>query len=268
MDNIFKNYVKEGQKLPMYGVGPYLIYGIAVQKAAFIITMCYVFKIGILEGMWPIIFRIVGGMLIILGFAIWFIGSLKSDMDASITENKLKTDGIYAWVRNPMYSGVWFLLVGVSFMWHNWTLVPLVLLDWIAMTVVLKNTEEKWLLDLYGEEYSEYKLRVNRCIPWKPKKDSKESSILRAIKRISEMEAILDKALVIMDNAEKKPQDLLNYQQEIKKLEDYYSSQDWKDDFDRDEKGILPADLKRGVLSEDGIYDVLERNKELLEKIK
>ncbi len=25
---------------------------------------------------------------------------------------------------------------------------------------------EKWLLDLYGNEYAEYKKRVNRCISW------------------------------------------------------------------------------------------------------
>lgn len=31
------------------------------------------------------------------------------------------------------------------------------------------STEEKWLLDLYGEEYAEYKKNVNRCIPWFPK---------------------------------------------------------------------------------------------------
>jgi protein-S-isoprenylcysteine O-methyltransferase Ste14 len=37
------------------------------------------------------------------------------------------------------------------------------------MTVVLKNTEEKWLLDLYGKEYEEYKKRVNRCIPFRSK---------------------------------------------------------------------------------------------------
>jgi protein-S-isoprenylcysteine O-methyltransferase Ste14 len=47
--------------------------------------------------------NILGGhILIIPGFIIWFVGALKSGMDESITENKLKTDGIYAWVRNPM----------------------------------------------------------------------------------------------------------------------------------------------------------------------
>ena len=37
----------------------------------------------------------------------------------------------------------------------------------------------------------------------------------------------------------------------------------WKDDFEADERGEFPADMKRGVLSEDGIYDLLESAKEI-----
>lgn len=36
------------------------------------------------------------------------------------------------------------------------------------------DTEEKWLLDLYGEEYARYKKYVNRCIPWIPKQESEK----------------------------------------------------------------------------------------------
>lgn len=42
-------------------------------------------------------------------------------------------------------------------------------------------------------------------------------------------------------------------------LSDYYSSAAWKRDFAADEAGLLPEDLKRGVLSEDGIYLLLDR---------
>ena len=103
----------------------------------------------------------------ILGAVIWYIGALRSGMDESITENKLKTTGIYSWVRNPMYSGWWIALTGISLMWHNIFLIPVFFLHWAIITLVLINTEEKWLLNLYGEEYSNYKKRVNRCIPWK-----------------------------------------------------------------------------------------------------
>ena len=44
----------------------------------------------------------------------------------------------------------------------------------------------------------------------------------------------------------------------ISELEAYYESVKWRRDFENDEAGLLPKNLKRGVLSEDGIYDLLE----------
>lgn len=166
---MLKNYMKEGQKLPLFGVGPYIVYGIAMVNLIGIILFGYVFKLGILLNPWTLIFRIAGALLIILGLVIWYIGALRSDMDASITENKLQTKGIYAWVRNPMYSGWWIALTGITLMWHNVCMLSLPIIDWAIMTIALINTEEKWLLNLYGDEYTEYKKHVNRCIPWKRK---------------------------------------------------------------------------------------------------
>ena len=164
-----KNYVKEGQKLPLFGIGPALIFSLGLVNVIFILLFVYVLKLGILSGVPALIFRSAGGVLIVLGIVVWFIGALKSDMDASITENRLKTDGMYAWVRNPMYSGWWMLLTGIALMWCNVFLIAAFFVNWGIMTVVLKNTEEKWLSNLYGEEYEAYKKRVNRCIPWKRK---------------------------------------------------------------------------------------------------
>ena len=46
-------------------------------------------------------------------------------------------------------------------------------------------------------------------------------------------------------------------------LEAYYTGPRWKEDFAAEEAGQLPADLKRGVLSEDGIWNLLERYRAL-----
>ena len=70
-----------------------------------------------------------------------------------------------------MYSGMWGIMSGISFMSHNVWLLVIQLINWGIMTVVLINTEEKWLANLYGKEYDEYKSRVNRCIPWIPRKN-------------------------------------------------------------------------------------------------
>lgn len=83
---------------------------------------------------------------------------------------------------------------------------------------------------------------------------------------ISEMESILDEAIRRMDALEKSIGEFEAYQDEIDKLEAYYTSDRWKEDLAADEAGEYPEELKRGVLSEDGIYNMLERNKELRKK--
>lgn len=162
-----KNYTKEGQKLPLFGVGPYLISGISLLSIAGLIMSGNILSSGIVDGIWAWGFRIAGIIFIPLGIFIWYMGALGSKMDEHIENNKLQTGGIYAWVRNPMYVGVWFINTGLLLLWHNLWLLILLPVHWVILTIVLMNTEEKWLLDLYGAEYAEYKARVNRLIPIK-----------------------------------------------------------------------------------------------------
>ena len=45
----------------------------------------------------------------------------------------------------------------------------------------------------------------------------------------------------------------------LQTLTGYYESGQWLRDYELDEKGLLPRDLKRGVLSQDAVYHFLER---------
>lgn len=45
--------------------------------------------------------------------------------------------------------------------------------------------------------------------------------------------------------------------QKLRMLENYYTSGQWRDDYEADEQGLLPDDLKRGILSQDALYDLL-----------
>ena len=47
------------------------------------------------------------------------------------------------------------------------------------------------------------------------------------------------------------------------KLSDYYGSTQWMQDYEDDEAGKFPMDLKRGVLSEDAVYDLFTENRDL-----
>ena len=83
-----------------------------------------------------------------------------------------------------------------------------------------------------------------------------------AILRIQEMECILDQAKGILDTLDAKREELNAMKAKLALLEAYYTSPDWREDFELDEAGMLPENLKRGVLSEDGIWNVLERCRE------
>ncbi len=43
----------------------------------------------------------------------------------------------------------------------------------------------------------------------------------------------------------------------LQELTEYYENGQWLADYEADEAGLLPGDLKRGVLSEDGVYNLL-----------
>ena len=88
------------------------------------------------------------------------------------------------------------------------------------------------------------------------------------IERIRHMEQILDtssEAVSYLAAAMEQYQTILPSLQE---LAEYYSSPLWRADFEADEAGMLPADLKRGVLSEDAVYDLLCSHSHLIKELK
>ncbi|MBP3777155.1 MAG: DUF4298 domain-containing protein [Prevotella sp.] len=88
------------------------------------------------------------------------------------------------------------------------------------------------------------------------------------IKRIQEMEQRMEQASTAVIALSAALDKYEAAQEAIKSLDDYYGSDLWKQDFADDEAGRLPADLKRGVLSEDGIWNLLADIRELNHRLK
>ena len=89
-----------------------------------------------------------------------------------------------------------------------------------------------------------------------------ELQIKQSIERIIGMEDILTNVANALDELEAAVKKYKEIQPEIKKLEEYFISAERKTDLALEEEGLLPKNLKRGVLSEDDIDDLLDRNKE------
>jgi len=82
------------------------------------------------------------------------------------------------------------------------------------------------------------------------------------IERIQAMEALLNETGDAVEALANALEDYASIQAKIHRLSKYYGSDQWYDDRAVDDAGKLPADLKRGVLTEDLIYDVLVGNRE------
>ena len=91
---------------------------------------------------------------------------------------------------------------------------------------------------------------------------------MEQLERIKHMDEILNRAETTLSDLRKVLKNYKKMENELDELEDYYVSKLWRKDFDDDEAGKLPADLKRGVLSEDGIWNVMTDRKELIDEMK
>ena len=51
-------------------------------------------------------------------------------------------------------------------------------------------------------------------------------------------------------------------------LRDYMESGQWQKDFEADEASLLPPDLKRGILAEDALFDLLDGADRIIDDIR
>lgn len=72
---------------------------------------------------------------------------------------------------------------------------------------------------------------------------------LDRIERVARYERLFEEAVASRDP------------EKLRLLHEYYTSGEWLADYEADERGELPPDLKRGVLSQAALYDLLEKAK-------
>jgi protein-S-isoprenylcysteine O-methyltransferase Ste14 len=89
----------------------------------------------------------------------WRIGVDESE------RTTLVTDGLFAWVRNPIFSFIWISLLGF------WLLIPsplallAFLLTFVGIELQVRAVEEPYLLQAHGESYARYAAAVGRFAP-------------------------------------------------------------------------------------------------------
>jgi protein-S-isoprenylcysteine O-methyltransferase Ste14 len=112
---------------------------------------------------WIIVF--VGAMNVITYLPIFILGfrELKSDGAIGRSEN-LRTGSVYRYLRNPMYAGVSFTVLGTGLLLGK-TQVAIAGLLWLGICYFVSLAEEKSLTKRFGEDYLNYKKSTPRFVP-------------------------------------------------------------------------------------------------------
>ena len=117
---------------------------------------------------------------------------------------------------------------------------------------IARHSETEEPMVVYKALYGEYGIWVRPAAMWNETverggKTYRRFYRLDRIQRVEKYERLFDEATVSPD------------EEKLRLLEAYYSSGEWREDYEADERGEFPPDLKRGVLSQDALYNLLER---------
>jgi protein-S-isoprenylcysteine O-methyltransferase Ste14 len=109
----------------------------------------------------------VGAGIVCIGLLYWLFSSIDSGItpvSATRKEHKLVTNGIYRWIRHPLYTVGASLFTSFGLMADNWFIILLGALAFIAMAIRTPK-EEANLIEKFGDEYREYMKRTGRFLP-------------------------------------------------------------------------------------------------------
>ena len=156
--------------LPVFGVGP--AYVVALFTTTALASVAAFFWLGwaAVNLNWlRLIFVVAGVIVAALAVVMWLVSVFGARVTENIENNQLITGGIYAWVRHPIYAAFLFLNAGILLVQANYVLLILPAVYWLALTVLMKRTEERWLRRQLGQQYVDYESCVNRIMPWPPR---------------------------------------------------------------------------------------------------
>ena len=105
--------------------------------------------------------------LLPIGFAVSIVGQLiQTWCFASLVKNKeLTMRGPYVFVRNPMYLGRYFLLLGFVILPGNWIVAVVFTITYYLYMVNRVKREERRLNKVFGEDYARYRSDVRPFLP-------------------------------------------------------------------------------------------------------
>ena len=137
----------------------------------FVLSLILIIGIGLLEGgsLVPTPWQYLGALPVLIGVAIAAQGSrlfarAGTNLIPFTESTALVTTGVFAYSRNPMYTGMVLTLAGTALIMNGWSPWLVVVLFTAIIRGFFIRTEEKLMEQTFGEAYVDYRNRVRRWI--------------------------------------------------------------------------------------------------------
>lgn len=112
----------------------------------------------------------VAGFACAVAWLIWMFHTLGSNLTDTVVTRRdahFVDRGPYRFVRNPMYTGVLMVSMSLGLALGTW-LLPLAGSVVFTLFALRTRTEEKYLIERFGNQYRDYMARVGRFFPKLP----------------------------------------------------------------------------------------------------
>ncbi len=118
----------------------------------------------------PVILQVLGGVLVLAGFSVVihsfarFVAARGTPAPIAPTQ-RLVVDGLYRYVRNPMYLGVVSAATGQALWFGSVEVLTYAAAVWTVVAAFVRFYEEPTLHEQFGDDYDDYRRGVRAWLP-------------------------------------------------------------------------------------------------------
>ena len=163
---------KKGIKTDQIGrgkVGFVKIIELTMKVATYAVLVVEVLSVILNTNFFIIPIRSIGAFIGIIGVIVFIVSvlTMQDSWRAGVSKaekTELVTRGIYQISRNPAFLGFDLVYIGMVMMFFNWGLLVTSIFAIVMLHLQIVNVEENFLMEVFGEEYLEYKEKVCRYL--------------------------------------------------------------------------------------------------------
>ncbi|MHA1488021.1 MAG: methyltransferase family protein [Promethearchaeota archaeon] len=150
--------------LLMFFLSPFLLIGAFYENKLLLISTILPFWDNLVVSYIGFVIYLSAGILVIVGRL--QLGKFGSGELITEEDHKLYTEGVYKHIRNPMYSGALIAVIGFGLVFRSIITLLFVSIFYFIVFKMRIDEEERLLFEVFGEEFTSYKKKSKKLIPY------------------------------------------------------------------------------------------------------